>query len=320
MEIQEKLVSCHVLHDDKARRVLNTAPSMRADITAAELAEAGVTIERLEALRVPVYSYATQITIHGTFPEAIPYGVGGYKNLVRNGNGSLGVRYSAVDMGKKRTLEAVSRYAKTGWHVSITSSDCQCFKMFYPNHEAGETLETAKAAALACYKSTPDHLYIGGKWAGSLLWGAGYVVVIELGAIYERHVWELARVLFGHTPGSYEAAKAQEEREQAERSAQYEAEVQEERARMLAQITEGRSALEAAGYKPAASYTPGYYVKPNGREFLVIRLDVDKFHRMLRRARKAATLAEVKPFTPDKWEKAHVIDPKTLKGYYSLSA
>lgn len=316
MEIQEKLESCHILHDDKARRVLNTAPSKSADIEAAELAEAGVTIERLEGLLVPVYSYATQITIHGLFPDTIPYGVGGYKNLVRNGNGSLGVRWSAVDMGKKRLLEDVSRYARSGWHVSITSSDCQVFKMFHP--EDGESMADAKAAALACYRSTPDHLYIGSKWAGALMWGAGFVVVLELGAVYERDLWALAGALFGMDPAGYEAAKAEAEREAAERHAQYEAEAAAERESMLAKIAANRAVLEAAGYERATTYTPGYYVKPAEDGFIVIRLEVDKFKRVLRRARRAAALADVHEFAPDPYKKAVVVKPEQLKGYYSM--
>jgi hypothetical protein len=68
MQISETLESAHIYNDDKARRRLNTAPNVEANITLDEI-EKGVTIERLESINVPVYQYGTQITIHGTFPN-----------------------------------------------------------------------------------------------------------------------------------------------------------------------------------------------------------------------------------------------------------
>lgn len=101
MNLSEVLESKQIYNDDKARRVLNTAPNQQADITLKEIAD-GVTIERLESLTVPVYQYSTQITIHGIFKD-IPNDlvVAGYKSVFYNQNKSLGVKYIAIDGAKK---------------------------------------------------------------------------------------------------------------------------------------------------------------------------------------------------------------------------
>ena len=85
MDISEVLDKANIVSDSKARRVLNTAPDKIADITLSEI-ESGVTIERLEALTVPVYQYGTQITIHGTFKDMPTDRVLGYKALFLNQN------------------------------------------------------------------------------------------------------------------------------------------------------------------------------------------------------------------------------------------
>jgi len=107
MQITETLVKANILHDTKARRVLNTAPNKSAGISIEQIIE-GVTIETLEALAVPVYQYGGQITIHGLFPD-LPANlrVGGYKSVFKNKNQSLGVKYGAIDSEKKRLLQSI---------------------------------------------------------------------------------------------------------------------------------------------------------------------------------------------------------------------
>lgn len=101
------------------RKVLNRAPG-KVGLTREEL-ENGVSIEQLEALPVPVFKYKTQITIHGIFPPSPPR-VRGYKSLITNGNGSLGVRYIAIDAGKKARISRAVRLVKTPWRVNSDST------------------------------------------------------------------------------------------------------------------------------------------------------------------------------------------------------
>ena len=192
MNITETLESAHITSDSKARRVLNTAPNKDAGITLAEI-EQGVTIERLETLQVPVYQYSTQITIHGTFRD-IPddLRVCGYKSVILNGNGSLGVRYVAIDGAKKKLLEHIARLADDSyWNVNIDSQGCEVYKIFH-----SQDADNDKKRTIECYKNTPDTLYIGGKRAVGLMYG-GYAVVLSIGAIYDKNLWLLIKELTG---------------------------------------------------------------------------------------------------------------------------
>lgn len=191
MNIDTVLESANILHDDKARRVLNTAPDTYADITLNEI-EDGISIERLTALNVPVYQYSTQVTIHGLFKD-IPNDlrVAGYKSVTLNGNNSLGVKYVAIDGSKKQLLRDVARYGNAAWHINIDSQGCECYRIFASGDNASD-----KARTIECYNSTPDNLYIGGKRAVSLMYG-GYAVVLHIGAILNDNLWPLIGALTG---------------------------------------------------------------------------------------------------------------------------
>ncbi len=191
MNIREVLENANITRDDKARRVLNTAPDKVADITLKEI-ESGVSIERLEALTIPVYQYGGQVTIHGIFKD-IPddLRVNGYKSIFLNGNGSLGVKYVAIDSDKKTLLHKISRYSKTKWVISINSEGCIAYRTFHSADNADD-----KARLLDCYNTTPDSLYVGNKRAVSLMYG-GYAVILYIGAIYQDKLWELVNVLTG---------------------------------------------------------------------------------------------------------------------------
>jgi len=191
MNITETLESAHVVCDSKARRVLNTAPDKYADITLQEI-EQGITIERLESVNVPVYQYSTQITIHGLFKDIPPdLRVCGFKSVFLNGNKSLGVKYVAIDGAKKKLLRHMSQISDSYWNVSIDSQGCEVYQIFHSTDSAND-----RSRAIECYKNTPDNLYIGGKRACALLYG-GYAVIIGIGAVYEKNLWPLIKVLFG---------------------------------------------------------------------------------------------------------------------------
>jgi hypothetical protein len=192
MQIEEILLKANITHDDKARRVLNTAPDKIADITLKEI-EKGISIERLETLNVPVYMYGTQITIHGKFadmPDDLR--VCGYKSVFKNGNGSVGIKYVAIDGDKKQLLERISRYRVEGhphWGILSSSEGYIAQRIFRPDD---------KQACIDCYNSTPDSLFIGNKEAFKIFYG-GYAVVLHIGAIYQDNLWPLITALTGIT-------------------------------------------------------------------------------------------------------------------------
>ena len=248
MQIDEVLESANILHDNKARRVLNTAPNKQADITIDEL-ENGVTIERLESLTVPVYQYGTQITIHGIFKN-IPddLRVHGYKSIILNGNESLGVKYVAIDGDKKNLLSKVARYAERDkrWTIHIDSQGCEAYKMFHSSNSDDDKQKTIK-----CYKSAPDNLYIGAKRAVSLMYG-GYAVIISIGAIYKNNVWPLIMALTGiANETEYQQRIEEQAKIDKERHDKYMAEVKERQ-----NLERQKLEIAKTTFAPPVNWTP----------------------------------------------------------------
>lgn len=165
--------------DTKARRVLNTSKTV-ANITAKDI-ENGVSLEVLESLNVPVYRYQTQITIHGLLPDITKDTVNGYKSILLNGNGSIGVKYIAIDGEKKKLFKRTAR--------ALDNDDrCMSFHM----DSRGVTLYKTfndKTLCLEFLKTVPN-CFIGCKYAAQSVYG-GYYVVIELDAIPECNVWPM---------------------------------------------------------------------------------------------------------------------------------
>jgi len=65
------------------------------------------------AKEFPVYQYRSCITIHGDIPLISTSGVGGYKNIIQNANGSVEVLWSAIDMLNKLKL---AEYYRSDYH------------------------------------------------------------------------------------------------------------------------------------------------------------------------------------------------------------
>lgn len=245
--ISEVLESANITHDSKARRVLNTAPDQKADITLSEL-EAGVTIERLETLNVPVYQYGGQITIHGIFPDtANDIRVNGYKSLLFNGNKSLGIKYVAIDSAKKELLAEANRFRKDRkWSIHLDSQGMELWSVFHSaDHEAD------KKAVIECYNNTPDDLYIGGKQAAALMFG-GYAVIIYIGAIYQVNLWALIKAITGIENEAELNALKQAEREKWEiESTKRKAECEAAEAKRQSELSKA-----IADFKPGTNWKP----------------------------------------------------------------
>lgn len=221
--LKEKLESINCRRDDKARRVLNVAPDTVAEITAEEL-ENGVTLERLDSLSVPVLRYSGQLTIHGKLPafnlSARP---GGYKAVFRNDNGSVGVRYSAIDAPKKeliaracRAVAAVEGERGGKWYAHSNSAGFSVVKYFIATEYANS--EELKSAVLACYKSAPVARFYGTAGVFALAYGMGYAVELSIGAIPAAELWPLIADLCGADMTETRLAELEAKREAEEKA------------------------------------------------------------------------------------------------------
>ena len=219
-EIKEFLEKKDMIRDSKARRVVNAAPGKACGITVEEIEKNGVTIERLESLSVPVFQYGGQVTIHGVFPETTEsLRVAGYRSVFKNSNGSLGVRYAAIDADKKKRLCDLSHFkANGGFFVGMDSRGCHATKTFNDKQEA-----------LDCYRSVPD-LYIGTKSIGVDFFGR-FHVMLSIGAVYEKDFVALAEGLMKRGFHEMESDRAVEEKRRQEDRARFEAEYAKARAK-----------------------------------------------------------------------------------------
>jgi hypothetical protein len=260
MQIKEVLEKCDLHTDDKARRRTNVSQTV-ANISAAEI-ESGVTIERLEALNVPVFQYGTQITIHGTLPEfngnARP---AGYKSIVKNGNGTVGVRYVAIDGEKKQRLVEWGRYVKGDWDFSLDSKGLRLFS------KRLATRDEAKAA----YDSFPRDMFAGTVSAVQDIFG-GWWIIVEVGAIPEVKYAALVQYLFGKTIAEIEAIKAAKDAETEVEDKRREAEYAEKVASAKADKEAALAAVAATITLPTLNAVP----KNVGDRFVTLNYNVLK--------------------------------------------
>lgn len=124
------------------RKSLNRAESVIPSDILTEIEDKGLSIERLNHLskinNLPVFYYLGQVTIHGIWDDlkGSAY-IGGYKSLVRNGNGSLGVRYNAIDDEKVDRLLLAFEHLN---HIVKQSNPDQKIDVFkYYSNSKGRT-------------------------------------------------------------------------------------------------------------------------------------------------------------------------------------
>ncbi len=207
-----------IVDDDKARRVLNVS-TRTAQVTAEEL-ETGVTLERLAEIGVPVFRYQTQVTIHGRLPDFNPdTRPGGYKAVFRNQNGSIGVKYCAVDLPKKLALqEACELTDKTRhWHAFRDSTGFRLQRCYGDRRED----------AVECLKTIPRDLFIGSAYGARHPWTGWWYIVVEVAAVPQEHLAALVTWFSGATAEQLAEMKRVRDEERAAERAKWEAEVAE---------------------------------------------------------------------------------------------
>lgn len=97
------------------------------------------TFEMIQTLgkSFPIFKYKTCLTIHGNFNlETVPK-IGGYKSVVQNKNGSIEVKWVAIDLNKKNEIyskvSGLNRICdipiKWNFYTNSSSSSFSCFKV-----------------------------------------------------------------------------------------------------------------------------------------------------------------------------------------------
>jgi len=135
----------------ETRKTNNRSHRTIDPVVITEIEEKGITSEQLKELHVPVFKYKTQITIHGLFPEIGAGRIGGYKFLIRNQNGSLGVKYNAVDHAKKERIYSYLHHH--GYGIDKNSTDWIAYKT-----GKYQTEKSALAADVEVFKAAKERI------------------------------------------------------------------------------------------------------------------------------------------------------------------
>lgn len=185
--------------------------------------EDGCSLEQLEEMvndRFDIFKYGTQITIHGIFPELSVNRIGGYVNIVRNKNRSIGVRYTAIDRYKKERLFSLLRDAD-GWNIDDRSDRYSVYRMKPLPRNREEALEIVGEFKQRAEKINRD-LFIGSVSCYTFQTMCSVYVCLDVNVccFYEKNFDALFENLSGMSvEDGRKAQKEKLEKEAAERAA-----------------------------------------------------------------------------------------------------
>ncbi len=200
------------------------------NITPEHIENDGVSVEELAGLNVPWCKYQTQITIHGSFDawtqpcrQAVRCGATGYKSLIRNKNGSIGVRWVAIDGAKKKLLGEALRYSpKRIWSFHQSSTDT-ALTLCKAIGEIEELRQIAKTIPMKSFTGTAALFKAS-------IYGLAFIDV-QVSAIPLETLWDCIRFFTGiSSQAELDAAiakrKAEQEQEEAKRKAERAVEIE----------------------------------------------------------------------------------------------
>lgn len=147
----------------------------------------GITTEELEALKkkgFDIFTYQTQITIHGVF-KINNTRIGGYKNLTVNKNKSLGIRWNAIDKEKKDKIQTYLR--RDNWKM-FTDSKGTYLELIKVVNDLADKKKVADSLLEKC-KSIKTPFFGTKQVIGFNYFGRHYVALcISLDGIFEANV------------------------------------------------------------------------------------------------------------------------------------
>jgi|GEM_PF-1410167 hypothetical protein len=251
----EKLESLWEKGSYDSKNILNRSDKVIPEKYLAIIESEGATLELLEELKVPVFKYRTQITIHGLFPELKNNYLGGYKNLFQNKNLSIGVKYNAVDYEKKKLIYKILRH--NGWTIARTSTDFYAFKMIPVNRDNyKDELEKMKAEV----SKVDESLFYGHVecFLGKTMFDVFVFGQVVINAVPQKNVGPLIYNITEKTLAENEKEiQEKEEGEKAEyeqRQLAYQKELAEKRIRLFPEIEKVKSLVEKAGWVYVEKY------------------------------------------------------------------
>lgn len=226
MKIDELLKESEFNFDSK--NITNKGHGIVSSEIIDQIENFGITSELLDKFPFPIFKYRTQITLHGKFDKSIPItynSTGGYKNLIVNKNQSLGVRYSAIDIHKKKLIGRILRLEKSRFSLSLDSQSCYLLSYL---HYSEENVKTMKQV----FSILPKN-YIGFSqlYVSASLYGKFIVIKLVLNAIYGHELYPFLAALLqkDYSEQIYNTNLAIKENEDQIRRQEYEIQSKKER-------------------------------------------------------------------------------------------
>jgi hypothetical protein len=202
---------------DTPKKLNRSAKSVPSEFI--EAVEAGeVKSEMIKQIEkaFPIFTYQSCLTIHGNLPQIERTRIGGYKNVIQNKNGSLEIRWSAIDHQSKKTISHCLRYAEK-WNARETSTHGIYFEKTEKAETREEAIEKLKAMNRECENLNIEGLTAKMFVQGYSYFGRFYIILTVLPYSVTADPMEIVEKLTG-TPKAFFADKlAEEEAEQIKR-------------------------------------------------------------------------------------------------------
>lgn len=149
--------------------------------------EQGITSEQLDQIGrdLPIKKYITQVTIHGKFSKISNNHILGYKNIFQNKNGSVGIKYNAIDESKRQRIK--ERLKWLGLIYFRNSEETKFQKKIRLNEN---NFKNAKNELMSLAEKIDTNLFFGGYniFIGEA-WGMKYLVLdLSINAIYDKNI------------------------------------------------------------------------------------------------------------------------------------
>lgn len=166
---------------------------------------------------VPVYTYKTCLTIHGNLPEIARTRIGGYKNVIQNKNGSLEIRYSAIDYEAKKEIRFFVGYNNI-WSSKENSTEGIYFEKTLRSENKPEALQMLSQLRAEMEAFNISGLKAKLYCAGYNVWGRYYLVLTVIPLTINASPLSIAAALINQSEGEILARIDAENKESEQRA------------------------------------------------------------------------------------------------------
>lgn len=201
-------------------------------------------LNQLLAKKARIFKYGTQITVHARFPGEVNNRVNQYAYLVNNKNGSVGIRYGAIDEVKRVKLARYLSHEGFRYDKNSTRHDFTLTKTFADRDEANSYVSELKTRY--DYKTLRNLIYGSIDIYGGVIWGRYYVyLLITVNAIEETNIPQFLKLMKCKSEAEITKIEEQKAEERRLRNEQWEKEREQRKIKEEAENREKGAALLA---------------------------------------------------------------------------